>query len=88
MFVLRRRRTELTESQRLALREASLLLTRFFPGETVQVYVPQMDRAARFERIATALQGGEPLSLIAKREGISSSRVKQIRTEIRESLPR
>jgi Mor family transcriptional regulator len=61
------------------------VLSRLRPGELYEFYGPKatsMSKAERDRRITEALQAGQPLSEIGKREHITPRHVRRIRARI------
>lgn len=84
-MTLRRRHTEMTEEQRLALNEARRILQPFFAGESVRLHLPKLlseERQARHDRIAEALLAGDDPRSISRREDVCLRTVTQIRVRV------
>lgn len=65
-------------------------LAAMFGGEEVRLYVPKTVpdlRAARDERIARAIEQGEPPQQVARREAVSERHVRRVRGRIGGHFP-
>ena len=82
---MRRRITELTEHQREVIDQARKILSPFFPGEEVRLYVPEKtddDRMRRDMRIAEMLSSGLSAPEISRAVDMSIRHVRLVRGRI------
>jgi Mor family transcriptional regulator len=78
--------TELTPEQRIAIDQARRLLSPYFSGETLRLYLPRMhgeDREQRDRRILESLQLGKSMTEIAQREDCSRRLVYKVRARMK-----